>query len=72
MDEEYPAAPPQLAVQTGMIVRGIARRNFKTKYYINPLFDMTHVSAVMKNGLLEIIIPRKKASEKMNVDVKEI
>ena len=58
-EDEYPAKLPNLGVQQGMIVRGIARRNFKTKYFINPTFDLLKVSASMKNGLLEILIPRK-------------
>lgn len=69
--EEYPALTPSLAVQKGMILRGIARRNFQTKYYINPSFDPSRASAIMKNGLLELVIPTRKAIESVNISVLE-
>lgn len=48
------------AVQYGVIVRGIARRSFKTKFVLHKMFDLDMTIATMKNGLLEIVVPRKK------------
>jgi HSP20 family molecular chaperone IbpA len=70
-NDEYPAKTPNIGVQHGIIVRGIARRNFKTKYFINPAFDLTKVSAFMKNGLLEVLIPRKEDTQVRSVNIEE-
>lgn len=69
--EEYPALTPSLAVQKGMILRGIARRNFQTKYYINTSFDPSKMSAVMKNGLLELVIPARSPIQTFRIEVLE-
>ena len=70
-DDEYPTKTPKLGVQQGMIVRGIARRNFKTKYFINPSFNLIGATASMRNGLLEIVIPRKKEEGEKSIKVEE-
>ena len=70
-EDEYPAKTPSLGVQQGMIVRGIARRNFKSKYYVHPGFDLLQMSATMKDGLLEIFVPRSGAMERTSVDIEE-
>lgn len=69
---EYPAKVPVIGVQNGMIVRGIARRNFKAKYFINPLFNLTLAKASMKDGLLEVVIPRKSEVELTKINIEEI
>ena len=69
--DDYPALTPSLAVQKGMILRGIARRNFQTKYYINPSFDLSGTSATMKNGLLELVIPARNPIESFTISVLE-
>jgi HSP20 family molecular chaperone IbpA len=68
-EEEYPAKAPNIIVQKGMIVRGIARRNFKSRFYINQSFDVERVTASMKDGLLELTFPRKReeASRVINI-----
>ena len=71
-DDEYPAKVPKAGVQQGMIVRGIARRNFKTKYFINTSFNLAKVSSTMKNGLLEILVPKKEEEELKTIDIKTI
>lgn len=70
--EDYPPKHPNLAVQQGMIVRGIARRNFKTKYFINPSFDLSKINASMKNGLLEVVIPKREEGVLTTVKVVEV
>ena len=70
-DDEYPVKPPNLGVQQGMIVRGIARRNFKTKYFINPSFDLLKVKASMRNGLLEVLIPKKEEGTLQPIKIEE-
>lgn len=69
--EEYPAKAPNIIVQKGMIVRGIARRNFNTKFYINPTFDVSKVSATMKDGLLELTVPRKQEEAPQTINIRE-
>lgn len=69
-EDEYPVKTPNLRVQQGIIVRGIARRNFKTKYFINSGFDLSKVSAFMQNGLLEILIPKKEDARIIDVKIR--
>jgi len=71
IDDEYPIKTPNLGVQQGMIVRGIARRNFKTKYFINPSFNLVGATASMRNGLLEIVIPKKEEEGEKSIKVEE-
>ena len=70
-DDEYPVKVPKLGVQHGIIVRGIARRNFKTKYFINPSFNLTMVKASMRNGLLEVLIPKKEEGTLQPIKIEE-
>jgi HSP20 family molecular chaperone IbpA len=59
-------------VDFGVIVRGIARRKFKTKFVLNDMFDLGMIKASMKNGLLEVFIPRKEHETKqVLVEIKE-
>ncbi len=69
--EEYPPKPPRQGVQQGIIVRGIARRNFKTKYFINSSFDLSRARSFMRNGLLEIVVPRRSEAEELIVKIEE-
>jgi HSP20 family molecular chaperone IbpA len=69
-EDEYPAKTPNLRVQQGIIVRGIARRNFKTKYFINYNFDLSRVHASMENGLLEILIPKRDDVKLVEVKIR--
>jgi len=70
-DDEYPIKVPKPGVQQGIIVRGIARRNFKTKYFINTSFNLSEASSTMKNGLLEILVPRKEEEKLKTIDIIE-
>ena len=70
-NDEYPAKAPNIGVQQGMIVRGIARRNFKTKYFINHSFDLSKVKASMRNGLLEVLIPKKEEETLQPINIEE-
>ena len=69
--DEYPVKTPKIVVQQGIIVRGIARRNFRASYFINPGFDPLKSKAVMKNGLLEIFVPRKEQVELVQIKIEE-
>ena len=69
--DEYPIRTPKVVVHHGMIVRGIARRNFKTNYFVNPTYDLTRTKASMKNGLLEILVPQKEMQRSINIMVEE-
>jgi len=70
-EDEYPAKVPKPGVQQGIIVRGIARRNFKTKYFINTSFDLAKASSTMKNGLLEILVPKKEEVKEKVINIEE-
>ena len=69
--DEYPAKAPKTGVQQGMIVRGIARRNFRTKYFIHPGFNLELSTASMKDGLLEIFVPKNGPNKPIKINVKE-
>lgn len=69
--DDYPPKAPKSGVQQGMIVRGIARRNFKTKYFIHSEFDLKLSTASMKDGMLEVIVPRSGANKPIKINVKE-
>ena len=68
---EYSAPTPQLIVQRGVIVRGIARRSFRVRYLINPAFNPDAATAFMKNGLLEIVMPRSESFGLKTIDIME-
>jgi len=60
------------AVSYGVIVRGIARRNFKTKFVLHQMFDTNMSKASMKNGLLEIIVPKRNHEKTTKlIEIKE-
>jgi HSP20 family molecular chaperone IbpA len=69
--DEYPPKAPKTGVQQGMIVRGIARRNFRSKYFVHPGFNLELSTASMKDGLLEIFVPRSGAIKPIKINVKE-
>lgn len=69
--DEYPPKAPRPGVQQGMIVRGIARRNFRAKYFIHFGFDVKLSTATMKDGMLEVFIPRSEAVQPIKINVKE-
>lgn len=69
--DEYPAKTPSPGVQQGLIVRGIARRNFKSKYFIHSEFNLKLSSASMRNGMLEVFVPRSEAIPPIKINVKE-
>jgi len=69
--DEYPPKSPKVGVQQGMIVRGIARRNFKTKYFIHSGFDLKLATASMKDGMLEVFVPKSEAVKPIIINVKE-
>ena len=59
----------QQGLNKGMISRGIARRSFKTSFFISPLFDTSRLSAKMREGLLTIHVPRLESNSIINVVV---
>ena len=67
--EEYPQRGKNKQIQQGIIVRGIARRSFKAKYYINPRFDLELARASMENGLLEVVIPLSSNNSFSKIDI---
>ncbi len=69
--DDYPAKSPSPNVQQGIILRGIARRSFKVKYFIHPSFDIANTGASMRDGLLEIYIPRGDDNVIAPIEIKE-
>lgn len=56
-------------IQQGAIVRGIARRNFTTSFFIGQDFDVSESKASVKDGLLHIIIPTKSEITTKQIEI---
>lgn len=61
---------PKSKIHHGVIVRGIARRRFKSDFYISEVFNLSEVSAAMENGLLKIKIPIADSTGPVSIDIK--
>ena len=57
-------------LQQGMIIRGIARRNFSLGFVVSEAFDVTNATAEMRNGLLKLTIPIGSVSEEKNIEIR--
>ena len=57
-------------LQQGMIIRGIARRNFSLGFVVSEAFDVTNATAEMRNGLLKLTIPLGSVSEEKNIEIR--
>ena len=57
-------------IQQGAIVRGIARRNFSTNFFISQEFDISSAVATVKDGLLHLIIPAKSEITANTIEIK--
>lgn len=69
---EFAERKPLPSVSYGVIVRGIARRNFKTKFVLHQMFDTSMTKASMKNGLLEIVVPKREQDKTTKIiEIKE-
>jgi HSP20 family molecular chaperone IbpA len=44
-------------IHHGAIVRGIARRNFSTSFFVSQEYDISATKASIQNGLLHLLIP---------------
>jgi len=58
------------AMQKGLIVRGIAKRNFCETVYINSNFNVSELSASMNNGLLNLSIPFSNNTGFSEIEIK--
>lgn len=58
------------AMQKGLIVRGIAKRNFSETVYVHSNFDVGKIAANMSNGLLNIKIPFSENNDFRAVEIK--
>lgn len=58
------------AMQKGLIVRGIAKRNFSESIYVHSNFDVSRAYAEMKDGLLSISIPNAENSGPKEISIK--
>jgi len=57
-------------LEKGMIYRGIARRSFSKSYFIDSSYNLDAVEAKMKNGLLELSIPKNKKREIKEISIR--
>lgn len=51
--------PNSPKINHGAIIRGIARRNFTSSFLIGQEFDTSATKAIVKDGLLHLMIPAK-------------
>ena len=58
-------------IHIGSISRGIARRKFSVKLLISEEFDIMNTSAVMKHGLLHVLIPVKENTNYKVIKIKD-
>ena len=58
-------------IHIGSISRGIARRKFLARFLISEEFDTLNTSAVMKHGLLHVIIPVKETQAYKVIKIKD-
>jgi HSP20 family molecular chaperone IbpA len=68
-DEPSSGKSSNSGISKGVISRGIARRSFKTSFYISPTFDIPQMTCSMKEGLLVIFIPIAEAAGPIRVSV---
>ena len=57
-------------LQQGMIIRGIARRDFSLGFVISKDFDVSKTDAVIKNGLLKISIPKGENEKEKSIIIR--
>lgn len=55
----------------GSISRGIARRKFSIKFLISEEFDTMNSSAIMRHGLLHVVIPVKETQNYKVIKIKD-
>lgn len=66
--EEVDVKNAKIAINKGMIIRGIARRSFKTNLFVSEDFDLSKIKASMEHGLLSIFAPNVSIDE-IKVDI---
>ena len=49
--------------------RGIARRSFDMGWKVSPDFDLSKLDATMKNGLLQITVPKSESSKAKFIEI---
>jgi HSP20 family molecular chaperone IbpA len=50
--------------------RGIARRSFDMGWKVSPDYDLTDLDATMKNGLLQITVPKSEKAKAKFIEIK--
>ena len=68
-DDDYPQRSKNKQIQQGIILRGIARRSFRAKYYISPDFELDRAHSTMKDGLLEVVIPQSNNNDFSKIEI---
>ena len=70
-EQETSSSSPMQNIQTGAIVRCIARRNFSTNFLIEEKYDVTLTKARLKDGLLHLTIPVKNQILKSIIQISD-
>jgi len=52
------------------IHRGVARRSFNMGWKVSPDYDLSNLDATMKNGLLQITIPKSEEAKSRFIKIK--
>ncbi len=60
-----------LKIQQGVIIRGIARRRFQSKFLVNSNFNLAKAEARMENGLLHILVPTQPEKQVNQIEIKK-
>lgn len=63
--------PAKNEMQAGILSRGIARRKFRTKFFLSPSLNLNNINAAMVNGLLNVVISTGGENGSFPIDVKE-
>ena len=61
--------PKDNSMQHGIIFRGIARRKFSSSFKINSMYSAKNANCIMKNGLLEITIPKRESLKELKLKI---
>ena len=57
-------------LQQGMIIRGIARRDFSLGFVVSTEYDVSKTNAIIKNGLLKISIPKGEVRKEKSINIR--
>ena len=71
-------SPPTFAIESNpsdeeapvFMHRGIARRSFDMGWKVSPDYDLRQLDATMRNGLLQITVPKSEKAKAKFIEIK--